>query len=470
MADFSLSMEQKLKQEQILSTQMIQKMSLLTLPILDLQQHIKKEMEENPALEINEVDDLDSSQFKKVETKEINGFGEQSVDDFDGSKYEGSYASNSDNDASDRKNQALENTANLSQTLYSYLLDQLLVSKVDKDTYLVAEIILSSLDENGFFTEEPKDLISEDKLHFIEPAINLIQSFIPSGVGVKNYKESLSLQAKQKGASEEEMAIINKMIFDYLKILRPNKSKEIAKKIGISEDDFFVFYNFLKTLNPFPGAPFASGNNSFVVPELSITKNKEGNLELNMNKSNLPKIEISSSFLEIQDATSNLKDQETSKYISESISRAKLLISQVNLRYTTLYNTGLALIETQKDYFLRGEKFLKPLTLKQIAEIVGVHETTISRISKAKWIETDWGIIQMKHLFTQGLTSSTGQENISRNVIKLKISEILKENENKKALSDQKIADKLKNQGIKISRRTVTKYRNELNLDSSYIR
>jgi len=470
MAEFSLSMEQKLKQEQILSTQMIQKMSLLTLPILDLQQHIKKEMEENPALEINEVDDLSSSHFKKIEKKEINGYGEQSVDDFDGSKYEGFYSESSGSEASDRKNQALENTANLSQTLYSYLLDQLLVSKIDQDLYLTAEIILSSLDENGFFTEEPENLIIEEKQNLIAPALKLIQSFLPSGVGVKDYKESLSLQAKQKGASEEEMEIINKMIFDYLKILRPNKSKEIAKKIGISEDDFFVFYNFLKTLNPFPGAPFASGNNSFVVPELSITKNDEGNLELNMNKSNLPKIEISSSFLEIQNSSSTLKDQETSKYISESLNRAKLLISQVNLRYTTLYNTGLALIQTQKDYFLKGEKFLKPLTLKEIAEIVGVHETTISRISKAKWIETDWGIIQMKHLFTQGLTSSNGKENISRNVIKLKISEILKNNENKKAFSDQKIADKLKEQGVKISRRTVTKYRNELNLDSSYIR
>ena len=467
MADFSLSMEQKLKQEQILSTQMIQKMSLLTLPIMDLQQHIKKEMEENPALEINEIDELGSSKLKKVETKEINGYGEQSVDDFDGSKYEGLY---SGSEASDRKNQALENTADLSQTLYSYLLDQLLVSNIDNQTYLTAEILLSSLDENGFFTEEPTKLISEDKQHLIEPAIKLIQSFVPSGVGVKDYKESLALQAKQKGASDEEMVIINKMIYDYFKILRPNKSKELSKKIGISEDDFFVFYNFLKTLNPFPGAPFASGNNSFVVPELSITKNEEGNLELNMNKSNLPKIEISSSFLEIQNSLSSSTDTETSKYISESLNRAKLLISQVNLRYTTLYNTGLALIQTQREYFLKGEKFLKPLTLREIAEIVGVHETTISRISKAKWIETDWGIIQMKHLFNQGVSSTNGKENISRNVIKLKISEILKANESKKALSDQKISDKLKEQGIKISRRTVTKYRNELNLDSSYIR
>lgn len=467
----SLSLTQSQRQEQVLSVQMIQKMALLTLPITELQQKIQKEIEENPALEIPEQSIIDSRFTEDVPYQEKSRSDEienSDYDDFDNADYDTKYDFSSgdyDNEASDRKSAFIENTANFGQSLNDYLLDQLNASKIDDALFDVASSIISSLDDNGFFTQEPQKLLKPNQQELLEPAINLIQSFEPPGVCVKNYLESLVNQVKRLHLQPQDETNIINLLQNHFENLRPNKFDSLAKTLKLEVEDISAYYELIQSLNPFPGNEFDSSQTSFAIPELSI-KSHDGSLVLVMNKAGLPDLELSKDFTSLSDG-----NKETNKYISDSIAKAKLLISQIELRYTTIYKTALVLMELQRDFFLKGPSFLKPMTMAEVASKVGVHETTISRISQAKYIDTDFGIYSLKQFFTQGLKSTdSDSEDVSRSVVQQKILEIIKANTTEKRLSDQKIADLLQQQGIKIARRTVAKYRAQLNVDSSYIR
>lgn len=467
----SLSLTQSQRQEQVLSVQMIQKMALLTLPITELQQKIQKEIEENPALEIPEQSIIDSRFTEDVPYQEKSRSDEienSDYDDFDNADYDTKYDFSSgdyDNEASDRKSAFIENTANFGQSLNDYLLDQLNASKIDDALFDVASSIISSLDDNGFFTQEPQKLLKPNQQELLEPAINLIQSFEPPGVCVKNYLESLVNQVKRLHLQPQDETNIINLLQNHFENLRPNKFDSLAKTLKLEVEDISAYYELIQSLNPFPGNEFDSSQTSFAIPELSI-KSHDGALVLVMNKAGLPDLELSKDFSSLSDG-----NKETNKYISDSIAKAKLLISQIELRYTTIYKTALVLMELQRDFFLKGPSFLKPMTMAEVASKVGVHETTISRISQAKYIDTDFGIYSLKQFFTQGLKSTdSDSEDVSRSVVQQKILEIIKANTTEKRLSDQKIADLLQQQGIKIARRTVAKYRAQLNVDSSYIR
>lgn len=478
-----LSLSQTQRQEQVLSAQMIQRMALLALPITELQQTIQKEVEENPAIEIPEEDFGDlrttsevpasSSSTKDPESANTDDFDSDDYENYSDSIYEGANRTlgDIDSDASDRKSAFLENSSADEVTLQTYLLDQLGTSDVSPELFETASIIITSLDSNGFFTKPPVELVEDSSLAPLIPvAIDLIQSFDPPGICVPDFKESLILQARREGVHGTDMTNFTTLVRDYFMDLRPGRFPMVAKAMGISEEDVQEYYDFLRTLSPFPGSEFASGDNSYAVPELSI-HNDGGNLVLAMSKANLPNITISSEFEALADGLKGPTAKETSRYITESVNRAKLLISQIELRYSTLYKTALALMELQRDFFLEGISHLKPLTLKEVAEKVDVHETTISRISQSKWIETDWGLFQIKQLFSQGLKKTDNEsEDVSRTVVKQRIDSIIQSNNTGKRLSDQKIADILTAEGIQIARRTVAKYRSELNIDSSYDR
>lgn len=481
MPDLGMSLNQSQKQEQVLSAQMLQRMALLTLPITELQDRIQKEIEENPALEIPDeaISDIRFTNDVPQEKTVSDDPETSSYDDFDGGDYENDiYDSNPnqtsgdfDPEASDRKSAFLENSASHDTTLGSYLMQQLGLTSASPELFDVASQIITSLDSNGFFTQSPETLIENpDQKLLIPQAIDLVQSLDPAGICVPDYKASLILQARRKNIPRSDLEQFSILINEHFDNLKPARFPQIAKKMNTTPEDIEAYYEFLRTLNPFPGSAFASGENSFVVPELSIHR-EDGKLVLSINKANLPNLELSADFSSLADGLHGEEARQANKFIGDSINRAKLLISQIELRYSTLYKTALVLMDLQKDFFFNGPASLKPLTLKTVAERVGVHETTISRISQAKWIETDWGLMQMKQLFSQGVqTTGDTQEEVSRNVVKQRIEEIVRANTSEKKLSDQKIADMLLEKGIKVARRTVAKYRAELNLDSSFDR
>ena len=457
----SLSQKQQLK----LSPQLLQSFELMALPLAELQQKIKAEIESNPALEIPSTAEISYESF--AETKRLKE-SKKSEDTYTDSASYGSDQGGYDSEASDRQQKFLENALGEEETLQDHLLIQLGLEKLTEGEHEVGMILITNLDSNGFFRLHPEDLLTKNQLPLLEKMLAIIQGFDPAGVGAKDWRESLILQAKARKVSGEELEIFKALVNENLELMRANKQTQVAKNLGIDIEELDALYAFLKTLTPYPGQGFASGPEQFVIPDMSI-KQIEGELVLQMNNSSLPDIHINSDFEALaQEMGESEEAKQAHAYIQQQIKNANSLIFQVQIRNQTLYKVGQVLAEYQKEFFLSGPQFLKPLTQKTVADKIGVHETTISRISTAKWIDTDWGIIPVKKLFSNAVGEEGGE--VSKNAAKEVIHQILVEHQGEKALSDQKLSDLLKERGISVARRTVAKYRNELNIDPSFIR
>jgi RNA polymerase sigma-54 factor len=336
---------------------------------------------------------------------------------------------------------------------------------LSEQEYEVGMLLITNLDANGFHVQEPLDLLKKEQKHLLYPMLQRLHRFDPPGIGVRDWRESLMLQARIKGMEGDELASFSLLVNDNLELMRANKQAQVAKNLNIEMEELEELYSFLKTLTPYPGQGFASGPELYVIPDISIRK-VDGELLLRMNSSSLPDLKINSDF----EAFSMEKEmpKETQLYIQDQLKRANSLMFQVRLRNQTLYKVGQVLAEKQKEFFLSGPQFIRPLTQKSVADQIGVHETTVSRISTAKWIDTDWGIIPIKRLFSSAVGDEG--EQVSKHAAKEILQQILEEHQGKKALSDQKLSDLLKERGISVARRTVAKYRNELNIDPSFIR
>lgn len=481
MADFApgIGLSQTLRQEQTLSPQMLQSLALLPMPILELKAHIQHEIESNPALEIPEREfDTPSIQTNSDQTSY-----DDRMDDADSSYYEESshqysdaysntYSNTyemADPDTSDRFNMMLENTPSSGKTLQEHLMDQLGETSITKETRKAAEMLISDLDANGFYILQPQELFEDSKLsqENIDKAIKTIQGFDPNGICVKDFRESLILQAKLSGMAPEDLETFTAMVNTQLERIKAGKNKEAAQALGIPEEDLETFIAILKTFTPYPGRNYGSDGETYIEPDFSI-HNKDGMLQLDVNRVGIPSLEVSPDFTALANDLKGPQAKEAGKYINGCVKQANLLIDQVNLRFKTLYNAAVAIMDIQRDFFLYGPRHLKTMTLKDVAERIGVHETTMSRLAQSKWVDTDWGLFQLKYFFTQGVSSAQpGEQTVSRNVVKDMIKEIIQK---KGALSDQKISDLLLEKGIKCARRTVGKYRTELNIDSSYER
>ena len=463
--DSMIGLSQSLKTEQTLSPQMLQSLALLPMPILELKAHIQAEIESNPALEIpdSEYDMSIGGQEASLDDR---------MDDADSSYYEDSSyegMSYADPEASDRKQMMIENSSAPGETLKEHLMVQLGEVPMPERIRTIAETLISNLDQNGFFMLSLDALFENSDFteSEIAQALDIVQGFDPAGICVQDFRQSLILQAKLSGMAEEDLAVFSEMVNEHLEKLKSGKFKEVASSLHISEEDLQTFYSILKSLTPYPGANYSAEGISAVEPDFSI-HNNNGTLVLEINRGDIPNLEITPGFESMADDLTGSEAKEAASYIRDSVRQAKNLINQVKLRFQTLFKAASAIMEYQSEFFLKGPRFLKTMTLKDIAERINVHETTMSRLAQSKWVDTDWGLYQLKYFFTQGVsTTSGGQESVSRNVVKDMIAEIISENG---ALSDQKISDMLLSRGIKCARRTVGKYRSELNIDSSYTR
>ena len=462
--DSMIGLSQSLKTEQTLSPQMLQSLALLPMPILELKAHIQAEIESNPALDIpdSEYDMSIGGQDASLDDR---------MDDADSSYYEDSSydVSYADPEASDRKQMMIENSSAPGETLKEHLMVQLGEVPMPERIRTIAETLISNLDQNGFFMLS-LDALFENSGYTeseIAEAVDIVQNFDPAGICVQDFRQSLILQAKLSGMAKEDLAIFSEMVNEHLERLKCGKFKEVASALHISEEDLQTFYSILKSLTPYPGQNYSAEGISAVEPDFSI-HNNNGTLVLDINRGDIPNLEITPGFESMADELTGSEAKEAASYIRDSVRQAKNLINQVKLRFQTLFKAASAIMEYQSEFFLKGPRFLKTMTLKDIAEKINVHETTMSRLAQSKWVDTDWGLYQLKYFFTQGVsTTSGGQESVSRNVVKDMIAEIISENG---ALSDQKISDMLLSRGIKCARRTVGKYRSELNIDSSYSR
>lgn len=453
------ALNQTLKTEQTLSPQMLQSLALLPMPITELREFVQHEIESNPALEIPAQEFGNHSPVSENEQRSL----DDRMDDADSSVYEQMSFGTYDPEASDRKQQMIENTAPRGESLSEHLMVQLIESPLDASCRQIGELLIGNLDANGFLIVplqtlfEDKDFSKED----IEETLETVQGFDPYGICVADFKESLVLQAKLLGLNGKDLELVSELIDNRLDQLKSGKFNEIALALGISPEEVQDFYSFIKTLTPFPGRSYDMASETYIVPEFSVRR-RDDVLELRMSRGNLPDLEISPEFSALAEGLSGSEAKEANSYIKDKIRQAKTLISQVRLRYDTLQKAAQALVSVQSRFFFNGPQYLKSLTLKQVADMIGVHETTMSRLTQNKYVDTDWGIFPMKYFFSQGVG-----EDVSRNAVKEMIAQILKEDPK---LSDQKISDRLAQQGIKCARRTVSKYRAELNIDSSFVR
>ncbi len=478
--DYSQGLSLTQKQQLKLSPQLIQSFELMALPLVELQARIQTEIDTNPALEIPDGIELSFDEFASKQLQDEHGGKE---DDYSDSSSYGSdeYAHRSeegpfsvpggyDDEASDRQQQFLEGAISEEVSLQEHLLSQLGCTPLTEEEQQMGLLVISNLDDNGFYRKDPATLVKASQLPVLNKVILVIRGFDPPGVCAKDFRESLVIQATNDGLCKEDLAHFTSLVNDHLEQMRAGKAKEVAKALDIPEEDLAVLYDYLRTLTPYPGQLFSSGPQQYVVPDLSIHM-VDGTLQMQLNDQSLPALVINPEFAALGQELQGKKTEEAKEantFIQHALRDATNLMGQVNLRNQTLQKVGLALIKFQGDFFVNGPKHLKPLTLKIVADEVGMHETTISRISSAKWIDTDWGIIPIKNLFSNAV--ATDSDDMSKNAVKEVIREIIEAHEGPKALSDQKLSDMLKERGISVARRTVAKYRGELNIDSSFVR
>lgn len=438
----SINLGLSLRQEQKLNTQLLQTMDTIALSTEELKEKIKKEEEKNPTLIVKD----------RTESFDALSSSGSSKDD-------------------DEKANWIERAMSEKESLSEHLLKQLGCIDLDEKTRSVAETIISSLDQNGFTGENPENLVSEKDRPYFAKALSVVQSLDPSGVGAKDWKDSLLLQIKEEGADDDELNLFKHLIYKELDNIKSGKIETIAKELKTDKEDVEAMLDLIKSLTPFPGLAYSSEYDGYIIPELSIKK-KDGKLALSLNRFALPIVEVDPSYIEMEKELKGEKTEENKialKYLKENISNANSLISQIAARESTLERTGTVLMEKQKDFFLYGPLYLKGLTMKEVADEVGVHEATISRVASSKYIDTDFGIFPIRYLFSAKPQKESGND-LSKNAIKETIRKIIEENKDTKALSDQKICNILSERGITIARRTVSKYRKELNIDSSFDR
>lgn len=443
----NLTQEQKL----IMTQQMQLSLKLLQMSNFELQTYIEKEVQENPVIDL-EYKKSDSDSKNEIDYKSLIKYLE--FDDYG----HGSYVRDKDENEVSPLNFVSEQ-----KSLKEFLLEQILEIDEIEIVKTVCKYLIENINEKGYLDitleEVEEELSITHKL--AEKCLKIVQDLDPPGICARDLKECLKIQLRLKGIKDEN---IYEIIDNYLELMAENKYNVIAKNLKISVKEAQEYGDLIKSLEPKPSRGFFTGEETnFIVPEAYIKK-IDGKYHVIINDDLLPRLNINQLYKNI---INNDNNTDTVKYVKDKLSSAMNLIKSINQRKNTIYRILEKIVEVQKNYFDFGEAFLKPMTLKEIADSLDIHESTVSRAIKDKYINTDRGTVKIKDLFTTGLSKSDSLENVSAKIIKKEISAIIEKEDKSKPVSDQKICDILQEKGIEISRRTVAKYREGMGIKSS---
>lgn len=445
-----------------MNPQLYQSIQLMAMPLQELKLRIQQELEANPALEVVRDDSTVS-----LDEMPTGGSESEDYDYFENSSDPGrTSASGLDEEASDNKRRFLEGAISRPESLQDHLLWQLRLQPISDDDFALGEALIQNLDENGFHREPVESIIGPERLEDARRVMSIIRTFDPVGTCVSDYKESLQVQAHLRGDAPPGT---DEIVDKYLDLLDREKFAEIAKKTKLDEDEVAEVLEYIRLLTPFPGRLYSLDKPTYVIPDLIVRKS-EGRYVIIMNDEEIPVLEVNEFFTSFSDTEPN-PGTEVKQYVSSKIKDARWFIHSIHQRNQTLLKVSRAIVEFQRDFFVKGPKHLVPLTLKDIAAEVGVHEATVSRITTGKYVQTEYGIHELKYFFSNSISGagSTGSR-FSKEGVKQIIKEILEAETKERHLSDQKISDLLRKRGINIARRTVAKYRKELDISSSYER
>jgi RNA polymerase sigma-54 factor len=496
-----LHLSQRLTQSLVLAPQLQQSLALLQAPTLELKALVEAELQQNPVLEEMEAASAESDMADRsvdgdspAESSdpaeppaELNGEasdqaeggeGGEAVDDFQ-AEFEKLVQLDQDwrdhfsqtntptraTAEDEEKRQFMFDSLVAATSLAESLLEQVRDSALPAADVPIAEIIIGNIDDYGYLKASVDEVatianVSGEK---ILEVLKVIQTFEPAGVGARDLRECLMIQLEREKQTE---SLEYEIVRDYMDALGKRRIPEIARGTGATVEEVQESLACIARLEPRPGRAFLSAVDQFVLPEVFV-KRSGGDFVVSTNNEHIPHLRISNVYKDLMSQGEN--SAEVKNYIREKIRAGKFLIKSLHQRQSTIGNIAREIVKRQREFMDKGVAHLKPLTMVQVAEVVGVHETTVSRAVSGKYMETPQGVFEMKYFFTAGLQTDTGA-NVSNTSVKDMIAEIFKAEDPSKPLSDQEVVKMLKDKGIVIARRTVAKYRMELNILPSNLR
>jgi len=492
-------LKQKLQHRLIqkLSPQQIQLIKLLEVPAIELEQRIKKEIEENPVLEEGSEDEEDKIKEDDSEIKE-----EAPEEEYDSSDDEftvedylpdddemPSYKLSTNNYSADDKK--VEIPYSTGTSFHEHLNGQLGLRILDSEKQILADYLIGNIDDDGYLRRDIEAIVNDiafaqnimtDEKELLD-ILEIIHEFDPPGVGARDLQESLSLQLKYKlkslnGEENLYLKLAYRIISNYFNEFTKKHYDKIIQKLNLSDDDLKEAIGIILKLNPKPGSAYSNPlnkNSQHITPDF-LLENVDGELVLSLNARNVPSLKVSRTYVGMLDTYSNKKDKPTKKdkeaisFVKQKLDSAKWFIDAIRQRQNTLMFTMQAILEYQKDYFFDGdETLLRPMILKNIAEKTNLDISTISRVVNSKYIQTNFGIFALKYFFSEGMQTNEGEEVSTREIKKI-LQECIGIESKKKPLTDEKLSEVLKERGYKIARRTVAKYREQLNIPVARMR
>lgn len=492
----SLQLSQKMALSQVLAPQLQQSLALLQAPTLELKALVEQELEQNPVLEEMAMIDMDHEEktirgeadrdaadpaeppadttfdpaSEKPSTEPVDDFQAQferlsQIDQEWRDSYSHSNAPLRQSEEDEEKRQYMFDSLVANTSLQETLLEQVRLSDLSDSQRQIAEMIIGNIDDRGYLRATVDELSFSTNIpkEHIEAVLKTIQSFHPPGVACRDLRECLMLQL-QRGEQTETLEY--KIIDRYMDALGKRKLPEIARGLAVDIVDVQEAMARIALLEPNPGRDFVADNQQYVVPEIFVTKAGD-EFVVNTNNDQVPHLRISNHYKDIMSQAQS--SQEVRDWIRDKIRAGKFLIKSLHQRQETILNIAREIVKRQSEFMDKGAAFLKPMTMVQVAEVVGVHETTVSRAVSGKYMQTPQGVYEMKYFFTSGIKTSSG-EGMSNTSVKGMINEMVGKEDNSKPLSDEEIVKLLGSKGVVIARRTVAKYRSELNILPSHLR
>ncbi len=464
-----LELSQSLQQQQILAPQMILSMDILLLPTLDLEQRIQKEFSENPALELVETTSEPRSTPEPASAVTTPNESFDKVEFFQNQPYavhDTAPRRRSSSDV-DSKYEALQNTADKPPGLKDVLTQQLHLNDVERGIQDLGETIINSLDHRGYLTCPPEELFDslegETTAEDFDAAMEAVRDLDPAGIAAQDLQDCLLLQLDR---DIQEYPVETEIIRNHLQDLGMNKIPKIAKDLGKSIEEIKEAVEIISSLDPFPGGRLESTNTIYVRPDV-VVEEIDGELIVRVDNQTVPQLQVSDSCkTALKESRGN---REVSGFLRKKIDSAQWLIQAIQQRQRTIHDIAVAMVDYQREFMLHGPERLKAMKMQTIADLVGVHISTISRAIKGKHVLTPYGLFEMRYFFTGGVGNEKGEVESRRNVYRL-ISEIVENEDKRKPLSDTAIAKELNERGLQIARRTVTKYREQEGIPSSRLR
>ncbi len=460
-----------------MTPQLQQAIKLLQLSRMELADVIQQELEENPILEegADAQDEQEPQQEASTfedetpvvveELKEVKGDGE-GLNDIDWQTYLEGYSlggTTADSYEEDEERPSFENLLTRKSTLFDHLMWQLNLSRLGEQQRHIAGEIIGNIDENGYLQADLDEIATATGVspQAVCEVLAIVQEFDPPGIASRNLQECLLRQAKILGM---EGSLVETILRQHIADLETRRYQAIAKAQGVSLDEVLAAAKLISTFDPRPGLPYGQEDVHYIIPDIFVHKIGEEYVVV-LNDEGLPNLRINS-FYRNALAKGSRVDPKAGEYIQEKLRGAVWLIKSIHQRQRTIYRVTKSIVKFQRDFFDKGIAFLKPLVLRDVAEDIEMHESTISRVTTNKYVQTPQGLFELKFFFNSGINTTEG-DSLASESVKNKIREIIGAENNKKPFSDQKIVEILREHGIEIARRTVTKYREMLHIGSS---